>query len=141
MKGLWGMSARGIALAGLLGGALIGGCEVDDGAVIVSYVDSAGRSCTVDVHDITAAATCDVDPATLVTCEADQEPAIVVDSDYDFETEVWTLRSCGGCIDRAERTTYLGLGETCATVTCETDADCVYERYSCEEDGRCRDRD
>ena len=137
----WGMGARAIALAGLLTGALIGGCEVDDGSMIVSYVDAAGRSCTVDVDDITGIASCDVDAATLITCEADQEPAMVIGSDHDFETGVWTLRSCAGCVDRAERTTYLGLGDTCAPVTCETDADCVYERYTCEEDGVCRDRD
>lgn len=107
--------------------------------MVVSYVDSAGRSCTVDTYDISATASCDVDPSALVTCEAGHEPAIVVDQDYDFETMIWTLRSCGACVDRAERMTYLGVGDTCANVTCETDADCVYERFTCES-GTCRDR-
>jgi len=119
-------------------GALVAGCESDAPGMVVSYVDSAGRSCSVDVIDISATASYDVDPSTLVTCEAGQEPAMVTHSDHDFETMITTLRSCGACVDRAMRTTYIGLGESCADVTCETDADCVYDRYACDG-GVCRD--
>ena len=61
----------------------------------------------------------------------------MLDDDYDFETEIWTLRSCGACIDRAARTTYTD-SASCATVDCDTDLDCLHERYTCTG-GVCRD--
>ena len=105
-------------------------CESEEPTDIVSYTDSAGRSCTVDRADITEVATCDADPATLVTCEAGQEPVIVVHSSHDFETDVTTLQSCGACIDRAARMTFVA-STTCANVDCALDMDCVYDVYTC----------
>jgi hypothetical protein len=127
--------ARVVAIVSLVLAGAIAGCEGDDAAVIESYVDSAGRSCTVDLHDISQTATCDVAPT--ATCEAGQEPAIVVDDDYDFETMIYTLESCEACVDREERMTYIGF-DACANVTCETDDDCLYDRYTCTG-GICRD--
>lgn len=125
-----------LAIAAIACASAVAGCEEGEPAMVVSYVDSAGRSCTVDVYDISQTASCDVDPSTLVTCEAGQEAAIVVNDDYDFETRIYTLESCAGCVDRAARMTYLS-SDLCVNVTCETDADCIYERYTCQT-GICR---
>ena len=112
-------------------------CGEDEPTDIQSYVDSAGRSCTVDANDIRQAATCDADPAPIASCPAGQEASFVVGDDVDFETRVWTLENCVGCIDPAERTTYVTPG-SCTNVTCETDDDCIYLRYTCMG-GICQD--
>lgn len=100
----------------------LAGCEEGEPSEIQSYTDSAGRSCTVDLADISRTATCDADPSALVTCEAGREAGFVVSDDYDFDTMVSTRRSCAACIDRAARETLIG---ECATVECTTDDDCL----------------
>lgn len=117
--------------------AIVPGCESEHPSEIHSYVDAAGRSCTVDIADISGTASCDVDASTLVTCEAGQEAEIVINDDYDFETRIWTLESCPACVDRAERTSFIA-SAGCALVECDTDMDCMYERYTCQS-GVCRD--
>lgn len=114
-----------LALAGLHMG-----CESDSPAEIRSFTDSAGRSCTVDLHDISHTSTCDVEAASLITCEGGDEAAFTVSDSYDFETEIWTVESCAGCVNRAEMETYIA-SETCAPVTCDTDDDCVFQNPRC----------
>ncbi|MBX3273691.1 MAG: hypothetical protein KF729_25730 [Sandaracinaceae bacterium] len=99
------------------------GCETDEPTDVQSYTDSAGRSCSVDLADITLVASCDADPGALVSCEVGQEPAFVLHDDYDFDTMITTRRSCPACIDRAARMTYVA--SSCATVQCTADADCL----------------
>lgn len=113
-----------------LGVAAVGslGCAEEEPMEIRSYVDGAGRSCSVDVHDISGTAMCDADPSALVTCDVGQDPEFVLSDDYDFETEIWTLESCTGCVDREARETYI---QDCVNVTCTTDADCVRDNYDC----------
>lgn len=118
------------SLALVLTLSLAPGCEGDAPADIHSYVDSAGRSCTVDANDISGTASCDADPGALVTCEAGKDPVFTLDDDYDFTTHVWTLRSCAGCIDRPNHTTGIE-SSTCASVTCSADADCIRGSYAC----------
>lgn len=113
----------GLAGAAVLLATMLAGCETEGPSDVRSYTDSAGRSCTVDISDISLTATCDADPSALVSCEADQEPAFVVNQDYDFDTRIYTLRSCAACVDRAAQTTYVG--DACATVECTTDDDCL----------------
>ena len=67
---------------------LSGGCGGDDPAEVHSYVDSAGRSCTVDVHDISGTATCDASASAAVTCAAGTEPVFVTSDDVDADTPV-----------------------------------------------------
>ncbi len=110
--------------------ALAPGCAGDDPAEVHSYVDSAGRSCTVDVHDISGTATCDASASAAVTCAPGTEPVFVTNDDVDFETHIWTLESCAGCIDRPNHTTNIS-APTCANITCETDADCLGGNYRC----------
>jgi hypothetical protein len=98
------------------------GCEVDDGSDVQSYTDSAGRSCTVDLGDISLTATCDADASGLIACDTG-EPGFVLYDDYDFETMISTRESCTACIDRAAHMTYIG--DSCATVECATDLDCL----------------
>lgn len=104
------------------------GCGPEDRSDVRPYTDSAGRSCNVDLGDISQTATCDVDASTLITCETGREAGIVLDDDFDFDAEIWTLRSCTACIDRSARMTYIG---DCATVDCVEDADCLKTSYSC----------
>lgn len=110
-----------IALVLLLGTAFPG-CGDEEPSEVVSYTDSAGRSCTVDLWDITLTAMCDVDPSTIISCEGGQEPALVLHNDYDFDTMISTRQSCTACVDHANHQTYIG---TCANVECTTDDDCL----------------
>lgn len=112
-------------------------CGGDDPTDVQSYIDGAGRSCTVDANDIVQAATCDADPAPIAGCSPSQEASFVVSDDVDFETHVWTLRSCVACLDRPAHMTYVTFG-SCTNITCETDADCIYDRYTCMA-GICQD--
>lgn len=112
------------------------GCAGDDPHEIRPYTDSAGRSCNVDVADISSTATCDADPSALITCDTGQEASFVLSDDYDVDTTIWTLESCAGCIDRAAHQTFIG-GTTCASVECDTDVDCVHDNYHCTS-GFCR---
>lgn len=110
----------GLAAAALFLAMGIAGCGEGD---VRSYTDSAGRSCTVDLADISLTATCDVDASTLITCSGGQEAAITVYEDYDFDTMIYTLESCPACVDAASHTSNIGDG--CATVECTTDDDCL----------------
>lgn len=113
---------RWAAAAVLSLAAALVGCEEEDPSEVQSYTDSAGRSCTVDLADISLTATCDADASAIVTCEAGQEAGFVLSDDYDFDTMISTRRSCAACIDRAARQTFVG---PCATVECTTDDDCL----------------
>lgn len=107
------------AAALLLGGAFAG-CEGGGPSEVVSYTDSAGRSCTVDLADISRTATCDAEPG--LTCPDGQEAAFVLSDDYDFDTMIYTRESCTACIDRAAHETFI---DSCVTVECATDDDCL----------------
>lgn len=109
------------ALAALVSAVAIAGCEGGDSEV-ASYTDAAGRSCTVDLSDISLTATCDVDPSTLVSCGGTNEPAFVLSDDYDFDTMIYTRESCTACVDREAHQTLI---VDCATVDCTTDDDCL----------------
>jgi len=111
------------ALTALLLSAAYAGCEEGPPSEIQSYTDSAGRSCSVDLADISLTATCDADPSALVSCDSGQEPGFVLHDDYDFDTMIYTRRSCAACIDREAHQTFIG--DSCATVECETDDDCL----------------
>ena len=124
------LAGQWLAVTMLVLAAVQMGCESEDPAEIRSYTDSAGRSCTVDIHDISHTATCDADPAALADCAEGTEAAFTVSDDYDFETEIWTVESCAGCVNRAEMETYI-VSESCAPVTCETDDDCVFQNPRC----------
>jgi hypothetical protein len=117
-----------MALAALLLGNA--GCGSETHSEIRSYVDSAGRSCTTDVADISGTATCDADPVALTSCASGQEAAFVVNDDYDFDVEIWSLESCAGCVDRAAHQTFIASG-TCSLISCETDEDCLHDNYMC----------
>jgi hypothetical protein len=129
-------SARLVLVLAPMTLALAPGCDGDSPTEIHSFVDSAGRSCTVDAHDISGTSTCDASPAPLVTCASGTDPVFVVNDDYDFMTHVWTLESCAGCIDRPNHTTNIS-APTCATITCTTNADCFHGSYTCMA-GACR---
>ncbi|MGE0791349.1 MAG: hypothetical protein AB7S26_37085 [Sandaracinaceae bacterium] len=113
------------ALAALLA---LPACEEGEPADVRPYTDSAGRSCNVDLNDISGTAMCDVDASTLISCDGAQEPGIVTQDDFDFDTMIWTLESCTGCIDRAAHQTFIG---DCANIECTLDADCLYLQYTC----------
>ena len=110
------------ALAALALAVAYGGCEEGPPSEIQSYTDGAGRSCSVDLAEITLEATCDADASALVTCQAGQEPVFVLHDDYDFDTMIYTRQSCTACIDREARMTYIG---TCSNVECAADMDCL----------------
>lgn len=111
------------ALTALVLCAALAGCEGGEPADVQSYTDSAGRSCSVDLADISLTATCDADPTALVSCEAGQEAAFVLYDDYDFDTMIYTRQSCAACVDRASHQTFVS--DSCATVECTTDDDCL----------------
>jgi hypothetical protein len=113
---------RATAIASLALLTVMAGCEEGQPSEVQSYTDTAGRSCTVDLADISLTATCDADPSALAMCTGGQEAGFVMSDDYDFETMISTRRSCAACIDRAARETYIG---ECANVECTTDADCL----------------
>lgn len=110
-------------------------CEEEEGSDIVSYTDSAGRSCSVDLADVAEIATCDVDASALFTCEAGQDPEFTTNPDHDFDTGITTLESCGACVDRPAHMSFI-VSDTCATIECEVDMDCLYLGYTCGG-GRC----
>jgi uncharacterized protein (DUF2126 family) len=111
--------------------ALVAGCDSGGAAAdIHSYVDSSGRSCTVDANDISGTATCNVNASTVVTCASGTDPVFTTNDDYDFMTHIWTLQSCGGCIDRPNHTTNIQ-ASSCAEITCMTNADCIHSSYMC----------
>lgn len=112
----------------LVGASLALGCGPEERMDVRPYTDSAGRSCNVDLEDISQTASCDVDPSTVVTCAGSEEPSFVLDDGFDFDTDIWTLRSCSACIDRPARMTYI---RDCATVECVEDADCLKTPYTC----------
>lgn len=115
----------------------LAGCESGGRAADVhSYVDSSGRSCTVDANDISGTATCDASAAALVSCTSGTEAGFVLNDDYDFMTHVWTLESCAGCIDRPNHMTTIQ-STSCATITCTADMDCIHSAYTCMS-GVCR---
>lgn len=111
-------------------------CEEEEPSEIVSFTDSSGRSCTVDLHDISGTAICDADAAPLVSCEAGQEAAFSLGPSFDRDTMISTLQNCAACVDRAEMMTFVA-SETCANVECAVDMDCPYNGYSCSAGGRC----
>lgn len=110
-----------LVLVSLLVGGAVAGCGGDEPSEVVSYTDNAGRSCTIDLAEISRTATCDVDPSTLVSCEG-TEAAIVLSDDYDFDTMIYTRESCTACVDREAHQTLI---VDCATVDCTTDDDCL----------------
>lgn len=110
----------GAVLAALVASAAWAGCEGGQPSEVVSYTDTAGRSCTVDLSDISLTATCDAEP--ISTCPAGQEGGFVLHDDFDFDTDISTRQSCTACIDRAASMTFIG---DCANVECTTDADCL----------------
>ena len=91
-----------------------------------SFTDQAGRSCETDTYDIRSVADCDIDPATLVTCTGSKEAVFTVGA-----TIMGELENCAACLDEAANTTVVD-GATCAFVTCETDEDCVEDKYTCQ---------
>jgi hypothetical protein len=129
-------SARLVLVLAPMALALAPGCDGDSPTEIHSFVDSAGRSCTVDAHDISGTSTCDVQASTVVTCSSGNEAAFTIDDDYDFMTHVWTLRNCGSCVDRPNHMTFVE-APTCATITCTSNADCFHGSYTCMS-GVCR---
>ena len=120
--------ASWLAITALALATALPGCADEAPSEVESYIDSAGRSCSVDLADISRTATCDAEPSW--SCNEGQEAAFILSDDYDFATGIWTQRSCGACIDRAERTSFV-VSEACANVSCETDADCLTERFTC----------
>ncbi len=125
MKTTIGIVVLGVSVMAAVGSI---GCGEEDASDVRPYTDTAGRSCNVDLEDISMTATCDVAPSSLISCEAEREAAIVVDDGYDSDTRIWTLRSCTACIDRPARRTYVG---DCALVECVEDADCMKANYMC----------
>lgn len=121
-----GLGWMALALAGALFGAL--GCADEEPVDIRPYTDSAGRSCNVDVHDVSGTATCDADASALITCDTGQDAEFVINDDYDFDVMIWTLESCTGCVDREARQTFIGV---CANIECVSDTDCVRDNYMC----------
>jgi hypothetical protein len=124
------MKSRPLFLFALVIG-LAPGC--DDGSApteIHSYVDSTGRSCTVDANDITSVATCDVSASTILTCATGTEAVFVTNPAYDTMTHVWSLQSCAGCIDRTNHRTNIE-ATSCANITCVNASDCIESSYMC----------
>lgn len=117
------MLKRMIVACGALGLLGLAACEIDDGSEVVSYTDSAGRSCTVDLGDISLTATCDADPAEAIDCTAPATAQFVVYDSYDFDTMISIRQSCPACVNRDEMMSFIG--DPCATVECATDADCL----------------
>ena len=117
------MTRCAVALTALLLASALAACEEEGYSEVVSYTDSAGRSCTVDLADISLTATCDADPSAAITCEAGREAAFVLYDSYDFDTMIYTRESCPACVDRAAHET--GIGDPCANVTCASDDDCL----------------
>lgn len=108
-------------MAALIASVAWAGCEEEGPpSEVVSYTDTAGRSCTVDLAEISRTATCDAEP--ISTCSGGQEGGFVLHDSYDFDTEITTRQSCTACIDREASTTFIG---ECANVECTTDADCL----------------
>lgn len=107
-------------------GALAPACEDENSdANVKAFTDQAGRSCSTDPHDVKMQVDCDVEPSTIVTCT-------------DGKVAVWTvganlmgnLENCAACLDEATHTS-VGAQADCVPVTCNTDADCIEDRYTC----------
>jgi hypothetical protein len=111
-----------------LGG--LAACDGDSETEIVSYLDAAGRSCTVDLFDIRGVATCDVDPATVVDCTEGNVAVFTHSPDRSPPDGTGALRNCGGCLNEAERTTYID-SPSCSPITCSSDEDCLFDSYGC----------
>lgn len=113
---------------------LLAGCGSDGpSADVHMFHDGANRACSVDAHDISATATCDVDPATLVTCAAGTQPCFTVTPDVKTSA----LQNCGACCDAPNHQTFVQ-GPTCADIPCATSADCIYSYATCSN-GICKE--
>lgn len=99
-----------------------GGSEPE--ADIAHYTDQLGRMCTVDRNDISLTADCDVDPPG--SCAAGTEAAFTISADLDG-----VVRNCGACVDVAKHQTFID-SPSCSPLTCDTDADCVTDRNTCQ---------
>jgi hypothetical protein len=112
-----------LGLAALtVGLALAPGCDSGDPETdIHSFMDAHGHSCTIDAHDISDVATCEVNASTLTTCSGGTEAVFVTNPDVNFTTHVWTLQNCLGCIDRPNHHTAIVMG-SCANITCAADS-------------------
>lgn len=119
--------------------SLVVGCDGDDPSEVVSYVDSLGRSCSVDLADVRQISDCDVDPDTVVDCAEGNVPVFTPSGDIDPPEGTGALRNCGGCLDMEARTTFI-IRESCSNITCDADEDCVFDNYTCTG-GICLDVD
>ncbi len=131
MRFSFGSIAPVIGFLGLV--ALAPACEEElPSTNFQDFTDQAGRSCSTDVYAHRSEAECDVDPATLVMCEAGTEAVFTYGA-----TLMGALENCAGCYKKATESTFVD-SMTCAFVTCETDADCVEDRYTCQSN-TCQD--
>jgi hypothetical protein len=124
-----------LCLAALLT-ASVAGCSGDSPAQLHSFVDSSGRSCTVDLNDVSGTATCNINASTIVMCAAGTDPVFATNDSYDSMTHIWSMQNCGGCINRAMHTTLIS-SPTCANITCMSNADCFESSFTCMS-GSCR---
>lgn len=117
-----------VPVIGLLGSlALAPACEEElPSTNVKSFTDQAGRACSTDTYDSSGTAECDVEASTLVMCEDGWEPVFTIGA-----TLMGELQNCAACLDEPNRTTVVE-SMTCAFVTCNTDADCVEDRYTCQ---------
>ncbi len=99
-------------------------CSSDSTKDVRPYTDQAGHMCTVDVHDISATATCNVAPAEGCTGGAVACWTVAPD------TMTNVLRNCAACCDVANHQTFID-GSMCAGITCTTAADCLYDNATC----------
>ncbi len=100
---------------------LTAGCNTSP-THVVSYVDGAGRSCSVDVLT-TGSASCDV--------PSSAHCASGTTAGYDLSPQVdGLLENCSACLDASRHTTLID-STSCAQVTCVDATDCAYDGYAC----------
>jgi hypothetical protein len=89
---------------------------------VVSYVDGAGRSCSVDLLT-TGSASCDI--------PSSAHCAGGTSAGYDLSPQVdGLLENCSACLDTSRQTTLID-SASCAQVTCVDATDCAYDGYAC----------
>lgn len=87
-----------------------------------SFVDGAGRSCSVDPA-VDGSASCDAPPS--AHCASGSHAGYAVAPAVDG-----ILQNCGACLDASGHTTLVD-STTCANVSCADATDCVYDGYDC----------
>ena len=102
------------------------GCGADASPGTRSFEDESGRSCTVDLQDISATAECDADPATIVVCAEGVDPCFAVSPDV----RNGVVRNCAACCNTAEHETSF-LSDDCVPIVCAEDGDCPVRRGAC----------